>query len=212
MNPTVLRRLALFDVVGMTLLVQWFIWRLQFDAPHSWIIFPVWITASFLLHRDKPKTLGWRADNLWAATKQSVLPFLLFAAVCVAVGWWLDEFKRLPPNWVAPRRLWLYFAFCLLQQVALQSFLNNRLMLLAPNRWLSSVLTGLIFGVSHLPNPVLVPVTFVGGVVMARLFATQRNVIPLAIGQALLCSLVWACFPIAWHHFLRVGPGYYRWP
>ena len=81
---------------------------------------------------------------------------------------------------------------------------------LLSSRWLSSLLAGAIFGASHWPNPVLVPVTFLGGTMMAWLFARQRNIIPLTLGQALIGSLVWASFPPEWHHFLRVGPGYYR--
>jgi hypothetical protein len=44
---------------------------------------------------------------------------------------------------------------------------------------------------------------------MAWMFARERNILPLAVGQALLGSLVWWAFPVAWHHMLRVGPGYY---
>lgn len=174
------------------------------------MIFPIWLVASFLLHRDTPKTLGWRSDNLWPATRQAAVAFAILAVVLLAVGLALGTSIRLPPNLASLRRLWLYFAFCVLQQVALQSFLNNRLMRVISQRWLSSLLTGAIFGISHWPNPVLVPVTFVGGSVMAWLFARQRNVVPLAIGQAIVGSLVWACFPAELHHNLRVGPGYYR--
>ncbi|PYU10848.1 MAG: hypothetical protein DMG29_16790, partial [Acidobacteria bacterium] len=120
----------------------------------------------------------------------------------IAVGFALGMPSRLPPHFISFRRLWNYFAFCLLQEVALQSLLNNRLMALVENRWLSSLLAGAIFGALHWPNPVLVPVTFVGGVGMAWLFAQQRNIIPLAVGQAILGSLVWWVFPVSWHHGL----------
>jgi hypothetical protein len=45
---------------------------------------------------------------------------------------------------------------------------------------------------------------------MTWLFARERNIIPLAIGQAILGMLVWWAFPIAWHHGMRVGPGFYN--
>ncbi len=44
---------------------------------------------------------------------------------------------------------------------------------------------------------------------MAWLFARERNILPLAALQVILSLLVWWAFPIAWHHGLRVGPGYY---
>jgi len=30
----------------------------------------------------------------------------------------------------------------------------------------------------------------------------------LALGQAVLGALVWWAFPLAWHHSMRVGPGF----
>ena len=41
------------------------------------------------------------------------------------------------------------------------------------------------------------------------LFARQPNILPLTLGQAVLGGLVWWAFPLAWHHSMRVGPGYY---
>jgi hypothetical protein len=29
------------------------------------------------------------------------------------------------------------------------------------------------------------------------------------LGQAVLGGVVWWAFPLAWHHAMRVGPGYY---
>ncbi len=209
MSPAPLRRLAFFDVVGVPLLIACYIWRLQFTARYSWVFLVLWLTVSFLVHRDTPKTLGWRADNIWPATRQAAVFFGVCTVVLIAVGFVLGMPNRLPPHFISFRRLWNYFAFCLLQEVALQSLLNNRLMALVESRWLSSLLAGAIFSGLHWPNPVLVPVTFVGGVGMAWLFARQRNIIPLAVGQAILGSLVWWVFPLSWHHGLRVGPGYY---
>jgi hypothetical protein len=212
MSPRLCRRLALLDVLGVPLLVAWYIWVGQATAPRTWVILAVWLVASFLLQGDTPKTLGWRADNLGPATLRAAVVYGVFVAGLLAAGFALGAPRYVPAQLVAFRRLWNYFAFCLLQQVALNSFLNNRLMLLISNRWARSVLAGAIFGALHWPNPVLVPLTFVGGSAMAWLFARERNIIPLAVGQALLGSMVAWAFPVSWHHFLRVGPGYYRFP
>ncbi len=209
MSPSTLRRLALLDVVGVPLLLAWYIWRGQNTAPRTWVIFIVWVVASFLLHRDTPKTLGWRADNLWPATWRAGAVYGAFALLVIGVGLVLSAPRYVPAHLASLHRLWTYFAFCVLQQVALNSFLNNRLMALIPHRWLTSVLAGAIFSALHWPNPVLVPLTFIGGTAMAWLFARERNIIPLAVGQALLGTLVAWAFPVAWHHALRVGPGYY---
>lgn len=212
MSPRALRRLALLDVIAVPLLVESFIWRLQFLAPKSWIVFPIWLIASFLLHGDTPKTLGWRVDNLWPATRQAVVVFAVFVAALVGMGFAFGGPRQLPLHFSSLKGLWNYFAFCLLQQVVSESFLANRLLFLISRRWFAALLVGAIFAAAHWPNPVLVPVTFVGGSAMAWLFARHRNIIPLAIGQAIMGALVWWSFPVAWHHRLRVGPGYHSFP
>jgi hypothetical protein len=44
---------------------------------------------------------------------------------------------------------------------------------------------------------------------MSWLFSRERNILPLTVGQAILGTLVWWVFPVAWHHGMRVGPGFY---
>ncbi len=203
------RWLSFADVTLLPAFILLFIWRLQFTARWTWIVFVAWIVLSFLIHRDTPKTLGWRADNLGAATKQAAVIFGLMALLLFVIGLVLREPMRAPPNLASWKRLETYAAFCLLQQVALNSLVHNRMLALLRNEWFAAVCTGAIFAVCHWPNPVLVPVTFIGGTAMAYMFARVRNIIPLAIGQAILGSIVWWAFPLAWHHHLRVGPGYY---
>lgn len=209
MKRALARSLALLEVIALPILIEWYIWRLQFSAPNSWLIFPFWLGASFVLHGDTPKTLGWRADNLGASTKQAAVAFAAMAVVLIGIGFAWGAPPRLPAQLLSVNRLWSYFAFCVLQQVALNSYLNNRVLSFVANPWTSSLLTGVLFAICHWPNPVLVPLTLVGGSVMAWLFARQRNIIPLAILQALLGTLAWWSFPVNWHHHLRVGPGYY---
>jgi membrane protease YdiL (CAAX protease family) len=73
----------------------------------------------------------------------------------------------------------------------------------------ASLISGAIFGALHWPNPVLIPITWFGGTVMSWLFARKRNILPLAFFQGLLGTLIWWAFPVAWHHGMRVGPGFY---
>ena len=210
MTPAAKRALALVDVVGLPIFILIFIWRLQFTSIWAWVGFVVWMLASFAIHRDTPKTLGWRADNLWPATRRAAAAFAILASALIITGVVLRAPWHVPEHLIKLDRLWSYFAFCVLQQVALNSLLMNRMSLLISRRWLAAALTGVIFAACHWPNPVLVPLTFIGGTVMAWLFASERNIIPLAIMQALLGTLAWWAFPLAWHHHLRVGPGYFH--
>jgi len=100
--------------------------------------------------------------------------------------------------------------FCLLQQVALNSHVTNRFLETSLSRVRVALLVGTLFAALHWPNPVLVPLTGIGGSVMAWLFARERNILPLAVAQGILGTLVWWAFPVAWHHAMRVGPGFYH--
>jgi hypothetical protein len=211
MNLLPKRWSSLADVMLLPAFIMWFIWQLQFRARGIWVIFVVWLVASFLLHHDTAKTLGWRADNLWPATKQTLHVFGPMAAGLVIIGLLLGAPRNPAPNSISLRGLGSYVAFCVLQQVVLNSLLHNRMLSLVRNEWVAAGLTGAIFAACHWPNPVLVPLTFVGGAAMAWMFGRLRNVITLAIGQALLGALVGWAFPVAWHHHMRVGPGYYEW-
>jgi Type II CAAX prenyl endopeptidase Rce1-like len=209
MNLSLERYASLADLMLLPAFTLWFIWQLQFTARDTWVIFVVWLLASFLLHHDTAKTLGWRGDNIWPATKQALTVFGLMAVGLIIIGFWLGAPPVLPS--ISVSSLGGYLAFCVLQQVAFNSLLHNRMLSLVQNEWVAAGSTGAIFAACHWPNPLLVPLTFVGGTTMAWMFGRVRNIIPLAIGQTLLGVLVGWAFPVAWHHHMRVGPGYYEW-
>jgi hypothetical protein len=187
-----------------------YIWKLQVQVPASWWVFVVWLSASAVLRRDTPKTLGWQADNLWAATIRAGWFFFAAALGICVIGAFLGMLKLVPAHLTEPRHLLGYMAFCLLQQVGLNSFLTNRLLSAFEEPWIAELTAGVSFAALHWPNPVLVPLTLVAGIAMAWLFAKERNILPLAVGQAILGALVWWAFPLAWHHSMRVGPGYWN--
>ena len=209
MTKAAYRALTLAEGLLFSVLIGLYIWRFQQSNARAWLIFPVWLIASIAVHRDTPNTLGWRADNLWAATRQGLIPFGVFVAALCVVGFLLGAFHRLPAHLTDRRHFFGYFSFCLLQQVALNSYLMNRFLYAVERPRIAALLCSVIFAAMHWPNPVLVPVTLAGGFVMCWLFARERNILPLTLGQAVLGGMAWWAFPIAWHHSMRVGPGYY---
>jgi len=209
MSKTSRRVLTLMEALGLAGYIAWYIWRLQVGYPLSWIVFPLWLLASIALHLDTPGTLGWRADNLWPATRQGLKIFASFVILVCAAALWFGAYHRFALQLTQAKRFFGYFAFCLLQQVALNSYLTNRLLYAFEQPRVTAVAAGAIFAAMHWPNPVLVPLTFLAGTAMSWLFSQERNIIPLALGQAILGTLVWWAFPAAWHHGMRVGPGYY---
>ncbi len=201
--------LSVLEPLAFSAFVALYMWRWHEASPKTWIVFPVWLLVSFALHRDTPRTIGWRADNLGPATRRAAPAFFIFMLTLGVTGVALGALHRMPAHFVAPKRFIGYFAFCLLQQIGLQSLTMNRLLKGLNSPAVSAVTAGFLFGALHWPNPVLIPLTFIGGTAMCWLFARERNIIPLVIGQSILGALVMWAFPGAWHHGMRVGPGYY---
>jgi Type II CAAX prenyl endopeptidase Rce1-like len=199
---------CLVEALAFATFVGWYIWKLQTVVLRAWWVIPVWLLVSFLARQDTPKSIGWRADNLWRATKRAVWFFAPSSLLICCAGVFLGMLHRLPAHLTDPRRFAGYVAFCLLQQVGLNSLVTNRLMRAFEEPVPACVVAGITFAALHWPNPVLVPLTLAGGVAMAWLFATERNILPLTVGQAVLGALVWWAFPLSWHHSMRVGPGY----
>src|SRR5437879_1577396 len=209
MTPATFRLLNILEPLAFCAYVAWYIWQLQASVWSSWIVFPIWLTASFALHKDTPKTLGWRADNFWNAAKGSAIIYVpSIIALCVvglALGGLHPPFDHL----LTPKHFFGYMAFCLLQQVGLNSYATTRLLDATASPARASLIAGTIFAALPWPNPVLVPLTLIGGVGMSWLFARDRNIVLLTLGQGILGTLVWCAFPVAWHHGMRVGPGFY---
>lgn len=204
------RLLPLIEVFAFAGFIAWFIWQLQDSFRYAWLVFPVWLIASFLLNSDTPQTLGWRVDNLWSSTKRASMVFMPCALVIAFVGPLVGGEHHSLQHVLLPSRFFGYMFFCLLQQVGLSSLVTNRLLAATDSPMRVSFIAGLLFALLHWPNPVLVPLTFVGGALMAWLFAKERNILSLTVWQTILGSLIWWAFPIAWHHSMRVGPGFYR--
>jgi hypothetical protein len=209
MSKTSRRILTLAEALVLAGYIAWYIWQLQTERSSSWMAFPFWLLASIALHRDTPKTLGWRADNLWPATRQGLMIFASFVILVCATALCFGAYHPHALHLTQAKRFFGYFAFCLLQQVALNSYPTSRLLYAFEKPSVTAVAAGAIFAAIHWPNPVLVPLTFLGGTAMSWLFSQERNIIPLAVGQAILGTLVWWAFSVAWHHGMRVGPGYY---
>jgi hypothetical protein len=204
------RLFPLIEAFVFTAFVAWFIWQLQDASRYSWIVFPVWLIASFALNRDTPQSLGWRVDNFWSATKRASAVFLPCALAIVVAGFFLGSEHQTFRHVFFPRRFFGYMFFCLLQQVGLNSLVANRLLAAFDSPLRVSLISGFLFALLHWPNPVLVPLTFIGGALMTWLFWKERNILPLTIWQTILGTLVWSAFPVAWHHAMRVGPGFYH--
>src|SRR5690242_13386302 len=149
----------LAEALAFAALVGVYIWRLQTASARSWWLLAAWMVISAMVRRDTPKTLGWRADNLGPATRRAIPLFALaWLGICGAGFFW-GMLQRVPAHLIEPHGFIGYLSFCVLQQVALNSFLPNRLLGYFEKTWQAAALAGLLFAALHWPNPVLVPLT-----------------------------------------------------
>lgn len=100
-----------------------------------------------------------------------------------------------------------YLFWALQQEFMLQSFFFNRLERALGSGKAVWIAAGL-FALAHVPNPVLVPATLVGGLVFCKLFRRYRNIYTLVVAQTILGICLAAAVPNNVHHHMRVGIGY----
>ena len=105
----------------------------------------------------------------------------------------------------------LYIGNALWQQVLVNGYLLPRLEEGFQSEKKALLALGFIFGLLHIPNPVLAPVTIVGGMLSAYFFKRTNNIYALVVAHSVLAVSIMYSLPESWHHHLRIGPGYFLW-
>ena len=192
--------------------ILYYIWRWQFTFPRLWMGLWAAVLLSHLAHRDTLRTLGlgWTALR---SSAQVVLPLALVLYLPLVIyGYARHALTPLAPDTRTLITLMKYGVWCLFQQYLTQSYFHTRIASLVPNRHLGSLLVGVMFGSAHIPNPILMVATTLGGFIFAEIFARHRNVWPLALAQAVGGVLIAAVSPAPLIRHMRVGPGYFFYP
>ena len=162
---------------------------------------------SHIARRENLRTLGWRLDNFWPAVRFLAIPTLCVAALIFLAGWATKGFgsnKWREWQWV----LWLP-VWALVQQYALQGFMNRRAQIVFGVGYKSVFAVAVVFALLHLPNPWLTLATFIGGAVWAAAYQRFPNLFALSLCHGLMSLLlVWA-LPGSILGGLRVGLRYF---
>jgi hypothetical protein len=193
---------GLIEALAFTAAVLAFIWVFRFRAPWTLWLLVAWAVAAGLARGESLDSSGLSPRRFAQA---AVAWRYLWPGALLALALVLQE--RLVDGQLLARGAF-YFTWCCLQQTVYQNLVYRRLRAsigLAASPWLPA---GVIFGLVHWPNPVLVPVTLMWGVISSYLFERWPSVLALALVQFLFSSLLYELTPWSWHHGFRVGPRY----
>jgi membrane protease YdiL (CAAX protease family) len=158
-------------------------------------------------HQETAREIGWRLDNFWQAARLLALPMLAAAVLIVGLGL-LKGSLRFVGRQMLEWALWLPL-WGLMQQYVLQGFVNRRAQMLFGRGWRSVLLVALVFGLLHLPNPLLAVATFAGGLIWASVYQRAPNLIALALSHGLMSMLLACSLPASLTNSLRVGIKYF---
>lgn len=163
------------------------------------------VTAILRRKESRPYGFGWKGllPSLWIVGVAIVFFFL---------GLWIASHLHTLHSLYGPLPVATHIAeyalWALMQQFILQVYVFLRLLRMGLRRAPALALAAVLFAAAHLPNPLLVPVTLLWGLVSCLLYLRYRNLYPLALAHGILGMCLAVTVPNAVHHHLRVGLGY----
>jgi len=166
------------------------------------ILLTLWMLASWRVRGETAASLGFSIPSALRCFMRWRFIFLLLAVLVMTAGG--RSLASMTTLWHAFR----YFIWCVAQQTVYQSMVFRPLRSAIGGTITAAILSGALFAIVHLPNPVLVPATFAWGVCASLLFCACPSVIALGGVQFLLSAAGVLLIPAALHHGFRIGPGY----
>jgi len=177
-------------------------------VPVVFVVFAVGFPICMnLLHGDRLADSGIRVDNLASSAGRVAAVTVVMGAVLAGVGLAAGGF-----HWVSWGRFGdkcaMYLAWGPIQQYLLQAFAVRRLRQAKLPTWVACAGGAALFGLIHSPNWPLVSMTTVAGIVWARLFLRNPNIITLGLAHGSLAVLAYHALAVSWLANLTVGGAY----
>lgn len=171
-----------------------------------WLVLPVVLVIGLAIAHN-------RRTHDWGFTAKAFLPALMWSAILTVVFggilWWAGRRFGPPPDRDAPLLDFLYVVIWGgAQQFILQTVVLREAQSIA--RRAAVPLAATIFAAFHLPNPFLLIVTFVGGLIWCAIYARYPNIVPLALSHAAATVIILMSFDPSVTNALRTGWRYFR--
>ena len=184
-----------------------YVWLIEPIVTHSAVLIPAAVVVILTTWHDV-RYGGWGfswsalAPALWQALAVTFAAVLLIVSAGVVVGTLHDRRDFLGS--LAPLVLWGGAQQWVLQTLVLREAQR------VSSRAKGIVIAAVLFGVVHLPNPLLVPVTGAAALVWCWLYDRHPNIVPLALSHGLGTLALRYAFDEAITGRLRIGAAYLR--
>jgi len=212
------RSLAAWEIVAAStsaLAAEWVVGTLA-GRGRLLLLIPVTTAVALMLlsHRvrgESAREIGWRLDNFAEAARLLLPTMLAVSALLIGLGWYAGtlDFGR----WEGGQSILgvpgLSLVWGVLQQYALQGFINRRAQVALGRGSLSVLLVGLLFALFHMPNLWLAFATLAGGLLWAKVYQRVPNLLAVGLSHSLMTWVMISSVPAGALHNLRVGFKYF---
>jgi hypothetical protein len=205
----------ILSVITSCLIAEWVVFSVA-GGSSLLIAIPIAFAFGFMflshrLRAESARDLGFRFDNFAAAARLLALPMVVGCAVLVFIGYRNGslDFARWRGGQSVLGIPALEILWGLVQQYALQAFINRRAQIIWGRGLRSIFFVALLFGAFHLPNPWLTGATFLGGILWATVYQRAPNLFALALSHGILTWVLISTVPGSLLNGLRVGYKYF---
>jgi membrane protease YdiL (CAAX protease family) len=167
----------------------------------AWLVLPVVLVIGLcVMHNRRTRDWGFNGTAFWAALAWSALLTAIFGGAL----WWIGHQFQPPPR---RNDVWLDFLYVIVWGGAQQFVLQTVILHEARKTFGGAgiLVAAVIFAAFHLPNPFLVAVTFIGGLIWCFIYARHPNIVPLALSHAAATVIILLSFNPSITQALRTG-------
>lgn len=192
------------EAIAFVLALLAYLWWLAIPVPWSGVLVLVAVAVSWRRRSLTTKSLGLGWEEFRASGRRWIVIWIFTISLFLIPGYRsLFSLASLP-------HLAVQFAWSAAQQIVYQSMTYLPLRDNLKSRGLAACLAGVAFSIMHVPNPLLVPATYVWGVASSLLFERCRTVWGLALLQTMLSLALFSITPPGLNRDFRIGPFYWK--